>query len=730
MKELSFFNVSILAMFIALFFPEISFSGNDTLTLNDIYKSRKLYPKGIKGLHSMNNGKTYCVLENDSVNIYNYKKGKFIKTLFAKSDLVIEGTDSTISLRRYTFDNNETKVIIPTETEKIYRYSSKSNYYIYDIEEHELKFLSDNGKQRLADFSADGSKVSFVRLNNLFFKDLDTGEEIQITHDGADGNIINGTTDWVYEEEFGFVKGFCWSPDGKNIAFYRFDERNVKQFNMQTWGELYPEDYLYKYPKAGEDNSVVSIHIYNIESGRTINVDIGEETDQYIPRIGWTKEKNVLWIQRMNRLQNKLEILLADAGSGSSKVIYNEVNQYYIDITDDLTFLDDKIHFIITSEMDGYNHIYLYNVEGRMVKQLSSGNWDVTSMIGFDHDDDLVYYVAAKSAPVNRDIYYVDMEGHSVKVSQKDGDNRAKFSKTYDYFINTYSDANTPPVYTVNKRDGKEIRVLQDNATLLEYIKELGFSKKEFFSFNTSEGIRLNGWRILPWNFKPDKKYPVLMYVYGGPGSQTVKNSWQYDMAWYQFLAEQGIMIVSVDNRGTGARGEEFKKMTYLELGKYETLDQIEAAKYLSGLDYVNPEKIAIFGWSYGGYMSTLCLAKGSDVFSAAVAVAPVTNWRYYDNIYTERFMRTPQENPSGYDDNSPINHVDKIKGKLLLAHGTGDDNVHVQNSIDLISAMVEANVQFDLMLYPNKNHFINGGNTRYHLFSGITDFLLENLKK
>jgi dipeptidyl-peptidase-4 len=729
MKALSFFKIVLINCLVVLFISRISFAGNDTLTFNDIYKDRKLIPKGIRGLKSMNDGKTYCVLENDSVNVYDYRKGTYMKTIFTRNDLIIEGTDSTIYLGRYTFDQSETKVIIPSETESIYRHSSKSNYYIYDISTKVFCSLSENGKQRLADFSPDGSKVAFVRLNNIFIKDIESGQETQVTFDGSEDRIINGTTDWVYEEEFGFVKGFRWSHDGEKIAFYRFDESDVNKYNMQMWGELYPDDYLYKYPKAGEDNSIVTIHIYELNSGKTINVDIGEIQDQYIPRINWTNENDVLWIQRLNRLQNKLEILLVNANTGNSKVIYEEKNEFYIDITDNLTFLDDNKHFIITNETDGFNHIYLYNIEGKKVKQLTNGRWDVIEMIGYDTDNNLVFYTAAKSAPVNREIYSVTLEGHNTQVSQRVGNNTPVFSKTYQYYINNFSDANTPPFITVNKRDGKEIRVLQDNAKLIETINELGYSQKEFFTIKTSEDVELNAWRILPWDFDKTKKYPVLMYVYGGPGSQTVLNSWQYSINWYQFLAEQGIMIVSVDNRGTGARGEDFKKMTYLELGKYETIDQIEAAKYLSALDYVNPDRIAMFGWSYGGFMSTLCLSKGADVFCAAVAVAPVSNWRYYDNIYTERFMRTPQENPSGYDKNSPINHIDKIKGELLLVHGTGDDNVHVQNSVDLISALVDANVQFDLMLYPNKNHGIYGGNTRYHLYTKISEFLFRTLK-
>jgi len=699
------------------------------LTLDDIFKSPRFYPHMVYGLNSMNDGKSYCVIESDSLNVYDYKSGNFIKTLVSKNDLIPDGDSVPIRLGSYTFSDDESKILIPTETEPIYRHSSKSDYFVYDFKTKKLQAISQNGKQRLASFSPDGSQVAFVRDNNLFIAKPFQGEEIQITQDGKERSIINGTTDWVYEEEFGFTKGYFWSPDGKRIAYYRFDETGVPEYQMQIWGNLYPENYQYKYPKAGEDNSLVTIHVYNILEGSTQIMDLGEETDQYIPRIKWTANEGILAIQRLNRLQNHLDILLADASTGKTKVIYTEDNNYYIDITDHWTFLPDQEHYIMTSEKSGYNHIYLYNLNGQEIRQLNSGEWDVINVTGYDSRNKLIYYVSAESSPLNRDLYSVNLEGKKKKISSRTGTNDAEFSKTYDYYINTFSDANTPPYITVNKSDGKEIRVIENNEALLNKIREYGFSPKDFFEITTSEGIQLNAWQILPWNFDSEKKYPVLMTVYGGPGSQTVTNSWGYGDTWYQYLAKNGIMIVSVDNRGTGARGQEFKKMTYLQLGKFETIDQIEAAKYLSTLEYVNPDHIGIFGWSYGGYMSTLCITKGADVFSTAIAVAPVTNWRYYDNIYTERFMRTPQENPGGYDDNSPINHVEKMKGKFLLVHGTGDDNVHVQNTMDLITALVTANKQFDLQLYPNKNHGIYGGNTRFHLYSRMTDFLIKSLK-
>jgi dipeptidyl-peptidase-4 len=697
-------------------------------TLENVIKQNEFRAKGVYGLRSMADGKHYTTNERGNILVYAYKSGNLIDTLVKAEELVSAYPEKKVRISRYTFNADENKILIPTETEQIYRWSSRSNYYIWDLDKKELTELSPNGKQRLADFSPDGGKVAFVRGNNLFVKDLVSGIEEQITFDGEDRKIINGTTDWVYEEEFGFIKGFFWSEGGEKIAFYRFDESNVKEYEMQMWGDLYPEMHKYKYPKAGEDNSVVSIHIYDLESGEIISADIGEETDQYIPRMKWTKQNNILAVQRMNRLQNKLEILLVDAENGSSSPVYEEENRYYIDITDDLTFIDED-KFIISSEKNGYNHLYLYDMEGNLILQLTDGDWDVTGMEGYDAKRERVIFEAAKTSPLNRDLLAVTLDGKINKLSEKLGTNQGNFSANFDYYINTFSDANTPPYITLNKANGKIVRVLEDNAELSEKLEEYGYADRSFFTIPGGEGSELNAWQILPQDFDPDKEYPVLMYVYGGPGSQTVLNSWGGGQLWYQMLAQHGIICISADNRGTGARGEEFKKMTYLQLGKYETIDQIAAAKYLESQPWVDGSHIGIFGWSYGGFMTSLCMTKGADVFDVGIAVAPVTNWKYYDNIYTERFMRTPQENPDGYEDNSPINFTDKLEGKYLLVHGTGDDNVHVQNAIDMITALVESDKQFDLFLYPNKNHGIYGGNTRYHLFNMLTNFLMENLK-
>jgi dipeptidyl-peptidase-4 len=699
------------------------------ISLEDIWLKGTFRPAFIQEIRSMKDGEHYCVLEDNKIKKYSYKDGKEKSIILDISKINLPDNIKKIEINEYNFSSDESKILISSNTESIYRHSSISDYYVYDLKSNTIELLTNKGKIRLAEFSPDGNNVVFIKDNNLIIKNLINKIENNITTDGKQNHIINGSTDWVYEEEFGITKGFFWSPDGKKVAYYRFDESNVKEYNMQMWGNLYPEDYRYKYPKAGEDNSIVDIYVFDITTGKSVKMDLGKETNQYIPRIKWTNENNTLAVYRLNRLQNFLEMLYCNANDGSSKVIYSEKNKYYIEINDNLNFLPNG-NFVLTSEIDGFNHIYLYDKTGKLIKQLTSGKWDVDEIKGIDTKQNIIYYTAARTAAYNKDLCSVNIDGsRNYIISTGKGNNKAEFSSNFKYYISTFSDANTPNIYTINTSNGKEIKVLENNQKLANTIKQYNFQPKEFGKFTTEQGIELNYWMIKPANFDISRKYPVLMYVYGGPGHNTVTNSYTFsDLSWFQMLAQQGYIVISVDNRGTGNRGEEFKKCTYMELGKLETEDQIAAAKYFGNQSYIDKNRIGIFGWSYGGYMSTLCMTKGADYFKAGIAVAPVTNWRYYDNIYTERFMRTPQENPSGYDDNSPINHVKKLKGKYLLIHGTGDDNVHVQNSMDLITALVNANKQFDMFLYPNKNHSIFGGYTRYHLYKKMTDFILNNL--
>ena len=718
---------SILSSLAFFFLAQCVFAQEKMIQLEDIWASRTFSPEWVWGINSMNDGVHYSSLNYGENNVYitqySYETGDSISTIVDSKDL------DGISFSDYSFSEDEKKVLLPTETESIYRYSTRSNYYVYDRETKIAEELSE-GKQRLAQFSPDASKVAFVKENNIFIKDIINNTELQVTFDGEINKIINGATDWVYEEEFAFDNGMQWNASGNKIAYYRFDEEKVPEFSMDLFTDLYPSQSQFKYPKAGETNSTIELFIYDLDSNKTTKANINTEEEFYIPRIKWTLDENVLSVQRMNRHQNQLDFILVDAKDGSSQTIFTENDAAYIDVTDNLTFLNDGKYFIWTSEKSGYNHIYLYNLKGKQVRQITKGNYDVTDFYGIDESNNTVYFASSERSPMHRDVYAIQLNGKNKKtLTNKIGTNSATFSTNYKYFINQYSNANTPYYFSLYDAKGNEVRILKDNSNLKNSLAEYALSQKEFFNFKTTEGIDLNGWMMKPHNFDETKQYPVFMYLYGGPGSQQVTDSWGgSNFLWYQMLTQQGYIVACVDNRGTGARGSEFKKCTYQQLGKLETEDQIEANRYLANLTYVDGSRIGIFGWSYGGYMSSLCLLKGADEFKMAIAVAPVTNWRYYDSIYTERYMRTPQENASGYDDNSPINHVEKLKGKYLLVHGSADDNVHYQNTMEMTNALVNANKQFDLFIYPNKNHGIYGGYTRLHLFTKMTNFIKENL--
>lgn len=727
-----------LLLFLA-FVWSFTLNAQKELTNELIWYSPAFYGERLDEVRSMNDGEHFTMLEMDDsknllVNKYAYKNYSKTGTIVSSAEIVDNG--KPVRIDEYDFNADETKMLIATDIEFIYRRSYLAYFYIYDLKTKKTTPLADpaKGKQMLAEFSPDGKKVAFTRNNNIYLYDLATNTEKQITNDGEKNKIINGSTDWVYEEEFSIVKGFYWSPNSTQIAYYRFDESQVKEFSMTIWGDLYPEEYRFKYPKAGEDNSKIGIHVYNISNDKTEAVNLGTETDIYIPRIAWTNDDHVLCVLRMNRLQNKLEYCLTDtdkskANAFSLRAVYTETSETYVEINDDLSFLKNKNAFIRTSEKDGYNHIYLVDFDGKAT-QITKGEWDVVEFKGLDEKNGLIYYISAESAAYQKDLYVIKIDGTGKKkLSTRPGTNDALFSKGMKFYINVHSDANTPEYFTLHNASGKEIKVLVDNKDLSTRMSQFNLSKKEFFKFTTTENIELNAWMIKPANFDTNKKYPVYMFVYGGPGNNEVVDSWDGPAYfWHQMLAQKGYIVMCVDPRGTMFRGEKFKKCTYLQLGKLETQDCIETAKWLGKQSYVDKERIGIQGWSYGGYMTLLCMTKGADYFKTGIAVAPVTNWRYYDNIYTERFMRKPQENASGYDDNSPINHVKKLKGKLLLIHGSGDDNVHFQNSMEIINAFIKANKQFDFFVYPNRNHGIYGGNTRLHLFTKMTDFILQNL--
>ena len=705
----------------------------NSITLKDIWASGKFRPEYVYGLRSMNDGLNYTELSDDrggekTIRKTSYGDESQQSNILSSGD--IRGTanpeNGAIKIEGYAFSSDEKKIMITTGTESIYRHSTREWNYVYDLESKSLDLVSKK-KNRYATFSPAGNKVAFVRDNNVFVTDLGDKSETQLTDDGKDNDIVNGATDWVYEEEFAFDKAFFWSPNGKKIAYYKFGEGVVREFNMPKYaGNLYPEDYKYRYPKAGEDNSPVMIFIYDLETKETKMVDL---KDYYIPRIKWSKTVDYLTITGMNRHQNNLKLYWVNTNTMETKVILEEKNDTYIDIHDNLTFLSDNKSFIWTSELGGYNHLYLYSNLGKKKTQITEGEWEVTEVYGFNEKSGIIYFQAAKESPMQREVYSVKVNGGSFKrLSRNAGTNTAAFSKGFKYFINYHSTTLTPYYISLHDNKGEQIRMMKDNQTLKDILEQSINSSFEFIQIPGADGTMLNASMIKPKDYNPETKYPVLMFVYGGPGSQTVKDSWgSSNYLWYQMLTDKGYIIVSVDNRGTGARGEKFKKMTYLQLGKYETEDQIAAAKWLGEQGYVDKSRIGIWGWSYGGYMSSLCLFKGADVFKMAMAVAPVTNWKFYDTIYTERYMKTPKENP-GYEENSPINHVDKLKGKFLLVHGTADDNVHFQNSVEMVSALQRANKQFDLMIYPDRNHGIYGGSTRLHLYNMMTNYVVENL--
>ena len=701
------------------------------ITTEDLWRDYTFFANSVPGFNFLKDGKHYTRLQSNTIKKYDLISGEFVEDILNGEDIKgVEGFSGAIN--SYVFSEDEHRIMIKSEVRGIYRRSTVAKFHVYDRDSKEvIAVWPEKGKIGYATFNPAADKVAFVHKNNLYYKDLTDGSTVQITNDGLQNNIINGSTDWVYEEEFSFAKAFYWSPDGEKIAFIRFDESEVKEFTMTKYNDgLYPDYVTFKYPKVGEKNSDVSAHVYYLKEKDIRKLDIEDEKDIYIPRIKWTADEDKIVVYKMNRHQNDLKLYLVDTKKNRSKVLLHETNKYYIDITDDLTFLKDKKHFIWTSEKDGYNHIYLYDMKGKEKRALTSGNYDVSGFYGVDEENGKVYYRAAEVSPLQKHVYSVDLDGRAKKkITNNSGTNSAQWSSTFDYFVNTYSNINQAPTYKVYDRNSNLIRVIEENKNIATLQREYGVSPVEFFTFTTSEEVELNGWMIKPADFDESKQYPVFMTQYSGPGSQQVTDGWKgNNYWWYQQIAQNGYVVVCVDPRGTGSRGEEFKKMTYLQLGKYETIDQIEAAKYLGSLPYTDASRIGIYGWSYGGYMSSLCILKGNDVFKSAIAVAPVTSWKWYDTVYTERFMRTLEENESGYKDNSPVYFADRLKGNYLLVHGIADDNVHFQNTTEMTNALIRANKQFDTYVYPNRNHGIYGNNARLHLWTKMNDFIFNKI--
>jgi dipeptidyl-peptidase 4 len=707
------------------------------ITLEDILLEGTFRERTVSGINWMKDGQYYTSQSYASngagiITKYNITTGQAVETLFSGNETLLNGRP--FSFDGYEMSPNERQILLITDLEYIYRRSTMANFYLFNIAEKNLVKLNDDQKVSYVTFSPDGSHVAYVRNNNLFFKNLGNMREIRVTADGKRNEIINGSGDWVYEEEFYISQAFYWSPDSRKIAFFRFDERQVEEYNMQLWGPLYPEDYRFKYPKAGEKNALVQIKVYNLDRKKTITVQSNTTEEDYIPRIYWTSDPNMLSVVKMNRLQNEMDIMHVNTSTGRATTVVKETSNTYVDINynSQIIYLSNNSGFLRTSEKDGYKHVYLHDMDGRQIRQITQGQWEVDELYGLDERNGIIYYTSTEVSPLERHVYRIDLEGRNKqKLSPNNGTNHANFSNDFTYFILYHSSSKQPVTVTLQTApDGKLVKELEKNDRVKKLAEEYGIRPREFFQFQNEAGVTLNGYFIKPHDFDPSKQYPTLMFVYGGPGHQLVLDNWNNMRDyWHYHLAQKGYIIACIDNRGTGGRGKEFKDLTYGNLGKLETEDQISGARYLASLPFIDAASIGIWGWSYGGYMSSLAVLLGADYFSMAIAVAPVTSWRFYDTIYTERYLKTPQLNPDGYDDYSPITHALKLRAPYLLIHGTGDDNVHFQNTVEMIEALVAGNIQFDVFIYPNRAHGISDIFGRYHLFTLMTNFVEKNLK-
>ena len=705
-------------------------------TIEDVFVKGKFSPKGIRGFQWIEKGKAYSYLETDTsakqTDIWRADVGSGKKTkLVDAGALVLKKGDKPFSVQNYTWSPDGGRVLF-TGTLTARSLKTGGNFFLYDLGSKKFRQLTDSPEEQLnVRFSPDGSMIGFVRGNNLVVHRLDDDTETQLTSDGGE-HVLNGHFDWVYEEEFGLINGWQWSPDGKHIAYWQIDETREPEFSIVNFIPLHSAVNRMRYPKAGDPNGIVRIGIVDLDTKKTAWADIGAPLDTtqdtYIPRILWTNNPALLAVERLNRHQNKLELALVNASTGSSRVILTEIESTWIDISDDVTFLKKSDQFIWPSERDGFEHLYLYDLDGKLIRQITQGHWDVERLNGVDEASGTLFFTAAVVSPLNREVYAVGLDGKGFRrITKEDGSSSANFAPGCSVFLHTFTDVNTPARLSLRKSDGSLLRVVDDGK--VGALNDFRISPQTFFTFRTSDGVELNGWMIKPLDFDPAKKYPVLMYVYGGPGSQTVRNSWGgQNFLWYQILAQKGYVIASVDNRGTGARGKEFKSVTYKHLGRWETHDQIEGAKYLAALPYVDGARIGIWGWSYGGYMTLMSMLSGSGVFKTGVSVAPVTHWKFYDSIYTERYMLTPRENPDGYEESAPLSHAGKLTGNLLEIHGTADDNVHWQNTVSMVNAFIQEGKQFETAFYPGGFHGIGTGKVRAQLFTKITDYLLEKL--
>lgn len=716
-------SISLLFCYSFLIFAQ---TGSGRIELKDIIDG-SFSPSGFDEVQPMPDGEHYTMLSKDKKMIlkYAYKNAQVTDTLFN----VNTTRETTLeAIEGYMISSTGYRIVVWTDKEYIYRRSWKANLYDYDVRRNFLKPLSDTpGKVSNPTFSPDGRMCSFVRDNNIWLKKFDYDTESPVTKDGEYGKILNAITDWVYEEEFTVTNLMVWSPDSKFLSFVKFDESEVPTFSFQVFdGSLYPESLTFKYPKAGQNNSIVSCHTYSVETKDIKLMNIPIDENAYIPLIKYTENPDQLAVMTLNREQNVFNMYYVNPKSGVSRLILRDENKYYIesDLLKYITFTNEN--FVYLAEKDGYAHLYLYSITGIMQKQLTSGNWDVTAFYGVEPETQAIYYQSAEESPLRRAIYKVDGKGVKTKLSTKTGTNSAQFSSTLKYYINSFSNTTTPTFISINDNKGKEVKVLNDNSSLKSKLDGLRHPEKEFFTFNNDNGNEINGWMLKPLDFVSNKKYPVLVVQYSGPNSQQVLD--KYNFGWEEYLASTGYLVVCIDSRGTGGRGEEFRKCTYMKLGILESDDLIAGAKYLGGLSYVDKDRIGIWGWSYGGYMTLMTMSRGNGIFKAGIAVAPVTDWKFYDSVYTERYMRTPKENFNGYKQSSPIELAKSLQGKLLLVHGTADDNVHYQNTLYYSDALVKAGKQFDMQIYTNKDHSMRDKVTRMHLYTRKTMFLLNNL--
>ena len=725
MKKITFTILCAIALFVL---PARAF------TLEDI-TSGKFLPQDVAETYPSTDGVHYYAATNGNTRIVKceYRTGHEVDTLF---DVKTARECDLKSFDGFSLSPDEKHLLIYADSEPIYRRSFKANYYTFEIRRNLLKPLSEGGKQQVAVYSPNGRMVAFVRDNNIYIKKLDYGTEVAVTRDGEQNKIINGAPDWVYEEEFAMTSTLQWSPDDATLAFVKFDESQVPLYSFQLYEgycpalpeyRFYPGSFAYKYPVAGETNSQVSVFSYTVDTRALKKMNLPLASDSYIPRIQFTPDPNRLAVVSLNRTQNQMDIYTVNPKSGVSKLLLRETDKAWIDepILDNIAFYPD--FFIIASCRSGYQHLYRYNYNGTLARQITRGEWNVSNFLGYDAQSGSYFYESNQEGALYKAIYKMNAKGVETKLSTLKGTNTAEFNPSCTYFINRYSSVDEPLVVTVCDARGKTLRTLEDNASLKALAAQSGLPQKEFFTCANAAGDLMNGYILKPANFDPSKRYPVVMSQYSGPGSQSVLDNWKVD--WEYYLANQGFIVACVDGRGTGGRSRAYETAVYMQLGKYETEDQVAGAEYMSTLPYVDGNRIGIYGWSYGGYETLMAMSTGNGIYRAGVAIAPVTDWRYYDTIYSERFMRTPQENGDGYRQSAPITHAANLKGSLLIVSGTADDNVHYLNTLQYSAALVEAGIQFDSQIYTNKDHHIRGCNTRHHLYTRVCNFFSDKLK-